>query len=123
MQTAELIAKAEQTGQALTQIAKTLGMSANALHAAKDRGRLSPGAAAALADYLGEPVARWTLQAVIEEERSAPLRRKLAAVATRAKSYFATLARAVRTVTPGRPTARPTRSQVKPCARSALARS
>jgi hypothetical protein len=57
-----------------------LGLSRNALHSARARGQLSPALAAALAAELGENVPRWTLLAVIENERSAPLQRKLASV-------------------------------------------
>jgi hypothetical protein len=121
MKTADLIAQAEATGQPLTRVATAIGLAANTLHVAKERGRLSPGTAAALAAHLGEPVARWTLQAVIEGERSAALKRKLQALA-RAMSYFWTRARASRTVAPGRPTAAPIRSQVQPFARSSRAR-
>lgn len=87
MQTLSLIHKAEATGAPLASIARRIGLNPNALAVAKERGRLSPAAAAALAAHLGEPVGRWTLQAVIESERSAPLRRKLAET-LRAISYL-----------------------------------
>lgn len=89
MQTLTLIHKAEASGQPLASIARLIGLNPNALSVAKERGRLSPAAAAALAAYLGEPVSRWTLAAVIEGERSAPLRRKLAET-LRAISYLCT---------------------------------
>ena len=80
MQTAKLIDMAQQTGQPLAQISRTLGLNPNTLAVAKAAGRLSPGVAAALAAHLGQDVSRWTLAAVIEGERSAPLRRKLGAL-------------------------------------------
>lgn len=89
MQTLSLIVKAEEAGEKLAVLSRTLGLSANALSAAKHQGRLSPGTAAALAAHLGEPVARWVMAAVIEGERSAALRRKLQAVA-RGISYIYT---------------------------------
>lgn len=93
MHTLSLIEKAKATGTPLTTVATALGVNANALHSAQRNGRLSPGLAAALAAHLGENVASWTLQAVIESERSAPLRRKLTAIARSANSYLSALAR------------------------------
>jgi hypothetical protein len=79
MKTSDLIALAEQRGT-LADTSRALGVNADALAMARYRGKLSPALAATLAAYLGEPVARWTLAAVAESERSAPLRRRLAAL-------------------------------------------
>lgn len=126
MQTAQLLAKAEQlardSGRTLADVSRDLGLTSNALAVAKHAGRLSPGVAAAMADYLGEPVHQWVMQAVIEGERSAPLRRRLAPLARAAKSYLcASLKSALRTVSRGRPTHRPTSAQVNPLSRNRLA--
>ncbi len=86
MKTVTLIQKAEATGKTPTQLARELGLNPDAIHQAKMRGRLSPAVAAALAAHIGEPVTAWTLAALIEGERSAPLRRRLAAVAQRVNS-------------------------------------
>jgi len=87
MKTADLIQMAQDQGHTMTELARTLGMHPDAFHVAKMRGRLSPGTAAALAAHLGENVARWTLAAVIEGERSAPLRRRLQALITSSRVY------------------------------------
>lgn len=76
MRTIDLIAKAESRGT-LTDAARALGLEPNTLSAAKATGRLSPALAAALADHLGEPVARWTVTALLEGQRSAPMSRAL----------------------------------------------
>ena len=77
MRTLSLIEKAEATGEPLAHIAKQLGLNPNALAVSKQNGRLSPAVAATLAAHLGENVARWTLAAVAEGTRSAPMRRRL----------------------------------------------
>lgn len=81
MRTSDLIAMAEQRAP-LAETSRALGVNSDALAMARYRGRLSPALAAALAAHLGEPVARWTLAAVMEGERSAPLRRRLKALAS-----------------------------------------
>lgn len=81
MRTIDLIERAEQSGQSLREWSRHLGLSPNTLSAARTQGKLSPGVAAALADKLGEDVAQWTLLAVAESERSAPLRSRLASIA------------------------------------------
>jgi hypothetical protein len=85
MKTTDLIALAEASGTPLATICRELGVNPSALGVAKYQGRLSPGLAAALADYLGESIERWALQAITEGERNAPLRRRLDAIASRAK--------------------------------------
>lgn len=119
MKTADLVERALLTGKPLANISADLGLNANALAVAKHKGRLSPAVAAALAAYLGEPVARWTLAAVMEGERSAPLRRRLKALASNLyfcrypRRYARTLANACRrsavlTLRPSTPSRLPT---------------
>ena len=81
MHTRELIDEAEKRGLVLTELARKLGLNRNALSKAKHDGRLSPALAAAVASELGEPITGWTLAAVAEGERSAPLRRRISELA------------------------------------------
>lgn len=54
-----------------------LELSKNALHAAKNRGHLSPAIAGALAEELGEPVERWVAIAAIESERDSACKSRM----------------------------------------------
>lgn len=80
--TADLIAKAIKTAPSERELSRQLGLTPTAITTAKQLGRASPALAAALADRVGENVAQWTLAAVIETERSAPLRRRLQSIAS-----------------------------------------
>lgn len=86
MHTLDLIAKAAATPEGLAGHSRALGVNPNALSVAKQNGGLSPAMAALLADRLKEPVMEWTLTALQESHRNAPLARQLAQLARRAKS-------------------------------------
>jgi len=79
MRSIELIDKAEATGTSLAEWARRLGLSRNALTAARHHGSLSPALAATLAHELGEPVLPYLKAAVLENEKAEPMRRKLTA--------------------------------------------
>lgn len=86
MTTLELLDRAGALPMSEADLCRTLGLSRGALSAARGRGRLSPAVAATLAAELGDDPAHWTLVAVRENERSAPMRRKLDAIIQRAMS-------------------------------------
>lgn len=72
---------------------KRLGLSRQALHAAKLRSHLSPAIAFALAEELGEDPAEWALIAAVESERdSACKARMLKRLSGARKLYLSTLA-------------------------------
>lgn len=72
---------------------KRLGLSRQALHAAKLRAHLSPAIAFALAEELGEDAAEWALIAAAESERdSACKTRMLKRLSSARKLYLSTLA-------------------------------
>lgn len=99
MQTAELLDQAIATGTPLAEISRALGLKPNTLSVAKHAGKLSPALAAALADYLGEPAHQWLLAAVMEGERSAPLRRRLMPLMKATRSYVSMVLRRLRDAT------------------------
>jgi plasmid maintenance system antidote protein VapI len=85
----DLLQEAEEHASSARQLARDLGLNANAINLAKNRGHLSPGLAATLAMYLGQDetqAARWCLLAVAESERSAKLRPKLRKIVEGLKS-------------------------------------
>ncbi len=99
MQSLELLTLAESNGATLAELSRRIGLNPNALHAARNVGKLSPAVAALLAAELNENVAIWTLAALAENARNAPMRRKLTALAKTVNSYFHEL----RTRRPPRP--------------------
>ncbi len=81
MQSIELLNVADAKGEQLAELARSIGLNPNALHAARGLGRLSPAVAALVAERLGEDVTRWTLAALAENARNAPMKRRLTALA------------------------------------------
>ena len=66
--TAELLDRAMKTKPAQTWH-QELGLSRNALHVARAKGKLSPIVAGAIAEKLGENVPRWMAIAALESEK------------------------------------------------------
>lgn len=91
--TLDLLAIASKQGRKLAELSRTLGVAENAISRDKHNGHLSPAMAAALAAELGEDPGRWAIVAAQEQTTSAPLRRKLAALATAGKSWLSRIAR------------------------------
>lgn len=79
MHTSELLNRAMDTSDA--ELCRKYGLGRRAISAARTRGHASPALAAILAIELGEPPGRWAVAAAAESERSAGMRRHLAALA------------------------------------------
>lgn len=86
MNTMELLDRAVAKSKSERDLSIAIGLNPTALGMARFRGRLSTAVAIVLAERLGENVAAWAIQAEQENARSAPLRRRLAAVSSRLKS-------------------------------------
>lgn len=76
----DLLDRALASAESERELSRSLGLAANSLSTARQRGRLSPGVAASLAARLGENVLVWTLVAVMESERSEAVRKNLRAL-------------------------------------------
>lgn len=73
-----------------------LGLSASALSVARTRGRLSPGIAFLVAQYLGLNATKWLMAGVIEAERIPTVRRRLSAIAAQMTNSSSWLQRFLR---------------------------
>ena len=67
--TMNLLANALQVESSIATWTKRLGLSAQALYNARDRGHLSPAIAGALAEEIGENPKDWIVVAALESER------------------------------------------------------
>lgn len=76
--TLDLLDRAVRHSDSERALSRSLGLADNTLSTARQKGRLSPGIAAALAAHMGESVLIWTLVAVQEGERSEAIRTRLA---------------------------------------------
>jgi hypothetical protein len=56
---------------------KKLGLSAQALYNARDRGHLSPAIAGALAEELGQDAKEWIVVAALESERESACKKRM----------------------------------------------
>lgn len=88
MQSIQLLDLAERSGAPMAELARRIGLNGNALSVARNNGRLSPAMAALLAAELDQDVGKWTLCALAENARNAPMRRRLAALANASKSWI-----------------------------------
>jgi len=74
---------------------KKLGLSAQALYNARDRGHLSPAIAGALAEELGQDPDQWIVVAALESERDSTCKTRMIKRLARGvqKLYFSTVNR------------------------------
>ena len=86
MQTIELLDKAVSKARSERALSIQLGLDPATLATARYRGKLSTALAIVLADYAGENVTDWLIQAQLETERSPAIRRRLTAIRTALKS-------------------------------------
>ena len=86
MRTIDLLDRAVSKAKSERSLALELGLAPTALSTARSRGKLSTAIAVVLAQREGEDVTQWAIQAVEENEKSDPLRRKLAAIRSALKS-------------------------------------
>jgi len=80
MHTIDLLDKAVSHSKSERALSIELGLDPATLANARKRGKLSTSLAIVLAEHEGEDVAAWAIQAQQENERSSPLRRRLAAI-------------------------------------------